>query len=55
MLICVNGAYGKRMIKMLEVLSIPFDVVVVPENRPVTKEDVDGYLKKENKKGEKYW
>ncbi|MDR2390343.1 MAG: 2-aminoethylphosphonate--pyruvate transaminase [Planctomycetota bacterium] len=40
LLVAVNGAYGRRMVDMAEVLGIPVDTVAYPENVVVVPDDI---------------
>ena len=48
MLILENGAYGKRMGKICEVLDIPFHLESFPENSKVDVGRVEALLKGDN-------
>jgi len=47
LLVAVNGAYGRRMVQMAEVLRIPVTVVEEAENRPITPEAVTAPLRQD--------
>lgn len=47
LLVAVNGAYGKRMVQMAEVLRIPVTVVEEAENRPIAPAAVTAALRQD--------
>jgi 2-aminoethylphosphonate-pyruvate transaminase len=44
LLVIINGAYGKRIRQMAQILNISFDCLEYPENRVPDLRDVDQYL-----------
>jgi len=44
MLVAVNGAYGRRIVKMAHVLGVEVEALEVPENRPIDPRDIERKL-----------
>ena len=44
MLVAVNGAYGKRVVKITQMLGIDVDVLEYPENVPIKPADIEAKL-----------
>jgi 2-aminoethylphosphonate-pyruvate transaminase len=48
-LILINGAYGKRMVKILQYLNREYDVIETPEDTPPSIDDLDKKLSQDPK------
>ncbi len=48
-LVVVNGAYGRRIVKIAEVLGIPTEVITVAENRTPSPTDVEQILDEDDR------
>ena len=44
MLVAVNGAYGRRLVKITQILGIDVEAIEYPENEPIKPEDIDAKL-----------
>ena len=48
-LVLINGAYGKRMVKILEYLGRDYSIIETPEDTPPSLKDLDAQLSKDKR------